>query len=61
MKVIELETNQVLGTLSSINELEDPAKRFIWDRFVEKTNYLVIKNLTGDYEMICPSRVRLEQ
>ena len=61
MKVIELETNNNLGTLASLNEVPDAGKRFIWDRFVEKTNYLIVKDLNGSFRLVNPSTVRLEK
>jgi len=54
MKVIEKESERVLGTLSSIDKIENVSIRHRYEPFVFKYNFIVFQNDEGEFGVASP-------
>lgn len=61
MNVVEKATNKVVGFLSRLEEVEDVGKRFMFEPFVHKHNFIVYRDQEGNFGVASPKQYVLRE
>lgn len=54
MKVVHKITNEILGTVSSLEEIVSVSTKHLFEPFVKNHNYFIYVNDQGQFGLACP-------